>query len=144
MLFWLGLVAGLIIGWVIEWIIDWNFWRNTVYVSVEQEARTRKELEATRREITKLQAQIDNRSTSLAPISGQTPANRVADPLEEIQGIGPVFAQKLNQAGIYTFLQLSQLTPERVLEIIQPESWQRIDAQAWLTQAHTLSQKGKA
>ena len=144
MLFWLGLVAGLIIGWVIEWIIDWNFWRNTVYVSVEQEVRTRKELEATRREITKLQAQIDNRSTSLAPISGQTPANRVADPLEEIQGIGPVFAQKLNQAGIYTFLQLSQLTPERVLEIIQPESWQRIDAQAWLTQAHTLSQKGKA
>lgn len=143
MLFWLGLVAGLIIGWVIEWIIDWNFWRNTVYVSVEQEARTRKELEATRRELTKLQAQIDNRSTSLAPISGQTPANRPSDPLEEIQGIGPVFAQKLNQAGIYTFLQLSQLTPERVLEIIQPESWQRIDTQAWLTQAHTLS-KGKA
>lgn len=144
MLFWLGLVAGLIIGWVIEWIIDWNFWRNTLYTSVEQESRVRKELETARREITKLQAQVENRSVSAVPVSLATQSDQFADPLEVIQGIGPIFAQKLNTAGIYTFLQLSQLTPERVIEIIQPESWQRIDAQAWLTQAHTLSQKGKA
>lgn len=144
MLFWLGLVAGLIIGWVIEWIIDWNFWRNTFYASVEQETRVRKELEAARREITKLQAQLDKPSPTSAPIMQAAQADRFADPLEVIQGIGPVFAQKLNTAGIYTFAQLSQLTPERVLEIIQPESWQQIDPQAWLTQAHTLSQKGKA
>lgn len=137
MLFWLGLIAGLIIGWVVEWIIDWRFWRRPFYATLEEENRWRAEVENARRELTTLRAQVDNgaSASSLAAPTSQP------DPLEEINGIGPAFAQKLNAAGVFTFAQLSRLTPERVVEIIQPESWQRIEPQAWIAQAHLLSQK---
>ena len=57
------------------------------------------------------------------------------DPLEKIDGIGPVYEAKLWGAGILTFLQLSQSTPERVLEIIKPEEWQKLDVVAWIAEA---------
>jgi len=41
-----------------------------------------------------------------------------ADDLTRIDGIGPVFAQRLNAAGIRTFAQLAALTPEQVADII--------------------------
>ncbi len=52
--------------------------------------------------------------------------------LEQIKGIGRVFAQKLNAAGIYTLADLATQTPERLREIIgasrtagmiQPADW---------------------
>jgi predicted flap endonuclease-1-like 5' DNA nuclease len=135
MLFWLGLVAGLVIGWVVEWIIDWHFWRRPFYTTVEEENRWRTELESARRELNLLRAQVTN-GASIA-----SSASLPADPLEEISGIGPAFASKLNAAGVFTFAHLSRLTPERVLEIIQPESWQQIDPQAWIAQAQLLAQK---
>lgn len=135
MLFWLGLVAGLIIGWVVEWIIDWRFWRRPFYATVEEENRWRSELASAQRELTQLRTQL---TTQANPTSSAAPAR---DQLEEIQGIGPVFANKLNAAGIFTFAQLSQLTPERVQAIIQPESWQQIEPQAWIAQAQTLAQR---
>jgi predicted flap endonuclease-1-like 5' DNA nuclease len=140
MLFWLGLVAGIIIGWIVEWIIDWRFWRRPFYAKIEEENRWRTELESAQREIHTLRAQAGNGANTgnAAPLTVQP------DPLEEIKGIGPAFAQKLNMAGIFTFAQLSRLTPERVVEIVQPESWQRIEPQAWIAQAHALSQKSNS
>lgn len=40
------------------------------------------------------------------------------DDLIIINGIGPVIARKLNQAGIYTFDQLAELTPLRLRELV--------------------------
>lgn len=71
----------------------------------------------------------------------------VQDQLEAIKGIGRVFAQKLNAAGIYTFADLAAQTPDRLREIIgtaragsmvQPADWiqqarQRIQPEAPVT-----------
>lgn len=136
MIFWLGLFAGLIIGWVIEWIIDWRFWRGEHNVSVDEESRLRRDLESARLEINRLQSQLSTSPAALTP---------TADQLQEIHGIGQVFAKRLNDAGILTFAQLAELSPERLREIIQPQEWQSLDFAAWLTQARTLvqnSQKG--
>lgn len=52
-----------------------------------------------------------------------TPASQPVTPigqerLEQIKGIGRVFAQKLNAAGIYTIAELAEQTPARLREII--------------------------
>lgn len=133
MIFWLGLFAGLIIGWVIEWIIDWRFWRREHNDSVDEESRLRRELEGARLEINRLQSQLT--APAAPPVA--------TDQLQEIQGIGQVFAKRLNDAGIFTFAQLAELSPERLREIIQPQEWQSLDFAAWLTQARTLAQKSQ-
>lgn len=67
-------------------------------------------------------------------------AVRPKDRLEEINGIGPVFARRLNEAGIYTFAELAELTPERVHEIVHTEEWQKIDPEAWIAGARKRAQ----
>lgn len=138
MIFWLGLFAGLIIGWVIEWVIDWRYWRSEHRADIDEESRLRRELESARLEINRLQSQL---TTAAAPIAAAEfpPADR----LHEINGIGQVFAKRLNDAGITTFAQLSTLSSERLREIIQPQEWQSIDFAAWIAQAHTLAQKSQ-
>jgi predicted flap endonuclease-1-like 5' DNA nuclease len=67
-----------------------------------------------------------------AKLAAQPAVQAVQDQLEAIKGIGRVFAQKLNAAGIYTFADLAAQTPERLREIIgtarassmvQPADW---------------------
>ena len=63
------------------------------------------------------------------------------DPLEQIQGIGAVYADRLRAAGIRTFADLAALTPERARELAQAQEWQA-DAESWIRQAQALVQKG--
>lgn len=57
------------------------------------------------------------------------------DPLIDIDGIGPVYEQKLFSAGVTTFEQLAQMTPAQVRAIIKPEGWQNVDFAAWIAAA---------
>lgn len=147
MLFWLGLVTGLILGWVIEWFIDWRFWRRELYASLQTESQWRRELQAAQREIAELR-------TQLAQLSASAPASETSsilsntsdlpyDQLEVINGVGPAFAQRLHTAGVHTFAQLSELSPERLLEIIHPEPGQAVDPGSWIAQARQLAQKNQ-
>lgn len=63
------------------------------------------------------------------------PATR-ADNLSIIKGVGPAFAQRFNEAGIYTFEQLAQTTPENIREIIGTS---RGDSNEWIEEARVLS-----
>jgi len=134
MIFWLGLFAGLIIGWVIEWVIDWRFWRSEQNEGIDEASRLRRELESARLEISKLSSQL-----TIPPVSEGTSA----DYLQEIAGIGQVFARRLNDAGIYTFAQVSESSVERLREIIQPQEWQSVEFASWITQARALAQKSQ-
>ncbi|GAB4469728.1 MAG: hypothetical protein OHK0037_28080 [Elainellaceae cyanobacterium] len=76
-------------------------------------------------------------------ISGRSPHSLPAevrrDPLLDINGIGPVYEQKLFEAGIYTFADLAAATPEQLQTILQPEAWQRFTPDAWIAEASTLA-----
>lgn len=137
MLLWLGLVAGLILGWVIEWIIDWRFWRRDLHRNLQVERELRQELARARQEIGAMQAQLAQLSW---PAAEATQAIVQRDPLERIQGIDPIFAQRLHEAGIFTFRQLSASSPEEIIEIIQPAAIQPGDAEAWIVEARVFSQ----
>ena len=128
-----GLIIGLIIGWIIEWVIDLLYWRRDESVMqqrlIEAEEKIR-ELEA---------VLAERQSTPVA--APPSPVIREKDNLERINGIGPVFAKRLNNAGIFTFAELAAETPERVLEIINPEEWQKIEPELWLEEARQIAQK---
>jgi len=59
----------------------------------------------------------------------------VSDALEEINGIGPVFANRLNEAGIYTYSQLASSSPDELKQITGVTRWDPAD---WITQAGEL------
>jgi predicted flap endonuclease-1-like 5' DNA nuclease/predicted RNase H-like nuclease (RuvC/YqgF family) len=78
-----------------------------------------------------------------APATGQGGFARVGrDPLQSIEGIGPVYQAKLWEAGIHRFADLAGLTPQQVIEIIQPKEWQHIDAEIWIEEAKRISSEG--
>ena len=108
-------VLGLLIGWLAEWVIDWYYWRGRLY-SVASENVNLKE-----------------RITSLEAPGGQKLESAKGIPLTDaegnhnfqaIKGIGPVFAKRLNEAGVHTFEQLSQLTPKE-MEAVLGELYKR-------------------
>ena len=59
------------------------------------------------------------------------------DQLEKIRGIGPVAARKLNEAGIYTYRQLGQLTSDDLQDITGVTRWDPAD---WIAEARKLAE----
>ncbi|MBF2083729.1 MAG: substrate-binding domain-containing protein [Thermoleptolyngbya sp. C42_A2020_037] len=71
--------------------------------------------------------------------NAEVPTETARDPLLDINGVGPVYEQKLFDAGITTFADLAAATPERLREILQPERWQRFTPDAWIAEAAALA-----
>ncbi len=102
-------VLGLLIGWLAEWVIDWVYWRRRM-------SKVTGENTTLRERITSLEAERDAR-----PLSAPNPLltdKDGHDNFQAIKGIGPVFSQRLHEAGITTFEELSQLTPREMEEIL--------------------------
>ncbi|HUN24540.1 MAG TPA: helix-hairpin-helix domain-containing protein, partial [Anaerolineales bacterium] len=57
------------------------------------------------------------------------------DHLIDINGIGPIYQKRLNDAGIYTFAQLITYTPEYLRDLVQAEDWQDVDTAFWIEEA---------
>ncbi len=94
--------------------------------------------------IAQLQAELEarNQELDLLRTTASTLAEDgvvVADRLQLVNGIGNVFAQRFNEAGVLTYDQLAALDSERIIEIVEAKSWQKIDAESWIEQARELS-----
>jgi predicted flap endonuclease-1-like 5' DNA nuclease len=63
------------------------------------------------------------------------------DPLIDILGVGPVYEQRLLDAGVFTFEQVANLTVDEITAIIKPEAWQNVDIAAWIAEAKVLAQQ---
>jgi predicted flap endonuclease-1-like 5' DNA nuclease len=59
------------------------------------------------------------------------------DDLTAIKGIGPVFATRLNKAGIFTYAQLAAQSSEKLQFITQVTRW---DPAEWIAAAKILAQ----
>jgi predicted flap endonuclease-1-like 5' DNA nuclease len=58
------------------------------------------------------------------------------DDLTVISGLGPASARRLNEAGVSTFAQLAELSPDRALEIT---SYTQGDFAQWIADAKELA-----
>lgn len=65
------------------------------------------------------------------------------DDLKKIKGVGPVYEEKLNSIGIFTFTQVSKLTPEAIKAIEELTKYfpGKIEREDWVSQAKNLMDK---
>ncbi len=59
----------------------------------------------------------------------------VRDDLEQIDGVGPVYEERLYAGGVETFGQLAAQTPAQLADIVQAPAGQVIDFDRWIAQA---------
>ncbi|MCI0549360.1 MAG: helix-hairpin-helix domain-containing protein [Anaerolineae bacterium] len=111
-----SIVLGLLIGWLIEWVIDWFYWRGRIRPVVEENARLARDNEDLKERLAAIQTKV-SRKSQLAK-TRPTGDRAGKDNLQAIKGVGPVISKRLNEAGIYTFEELSQLTPDELQEIM--------------------------
>ncbi len=116
-----ALVLGLLIGWLIEWIIDWFYWRRPRPEPVTESA-------------------VPAPPSKMERFS-KPPAN--PDDFTVIKGIGPVISKRLNQAGIYTYEQLAELTLDEFEEALGDLLQRFINERSILRQARELASKKK-
>ena len=132
-----AIVLGLLVGWLIEWVIDWFYWRNRIHAVVGKTLKDNEQLSDQNVDLIRANKDLDEANADLkervrdmeAEINQIKASAKIAHLLnkdgshnfQSIKGIGPAFSKRLNDAGITTFEQLSQLTPqdmERILGIL--------------------------
>lgn len=99
--------------------------------------RLRAELADANGEIERLRSQPEARERMIAV------GERTRDPLIDINGIGPVYEQRLFDAGIYTFADLAAQSPARLRELVGAKSWQETETEAWIAEAQQFIQAGR-
>lgn len=71
--------------------------------------------------------------------SQATAAPPAVNPLEQIQGIGPVFARRLHEAGVLTLADLAAQSPDQVRAIVASvRGGKMVNVQTWIDQAQQL------
>jgi predicted flap endonuclease-1-like 5' DNA nuclease len=70
------------------------------------------------------------------PVAKERQPAAVSDALEEIKGIGPVFANRLNEAGILRFEQLASTPADELARITGVTRWDPAD---WIVEAANLA-----
>ena len=130
-------VLGLLIGWLAEWVIDWFYWRGRIRTIAEKNAELTRDNARLSEENAKLSqesarlaqeyANLTQRVAALEQEKKERPPSveltfltdkEGNDNFQAIKGIGPSFSKRLRDAGIHTFEQLSQLTPQEMEDIL--------------------------
>ena len=111
-----SIVLGLLIGWLVEWVIDWFYWRGRMRSVVEENARLAQDNADLKERVASLEMKV-GRKSQLAK-TRPTSDRAKKDNLQAIKGVGPVISKRLNEAGIYTFEELSQLNANELEEIM--------------------------
>lgn len=120
-------VLGLLVGWLIEWLIDYFYWRRRYAEKVPENAPP----------MAAVSTVSSSRDVESPPAMKVTP-----DDLKIIKGIGAVIESKLNEAGIYTFEQLGNLTPDDLRRILGKAIERLANEESLLQQARDLA-RGK-
>ena len=119
-------ILGLLIGWLIEWLIDYFYWRRRY----------------AERQVTYPPVQTSRSRALPADDVEPQPAVKVSpDNLKVIKGVGPVIERKLNEAGIYTFEQLGNLSASGLRRILGNTIERLADEEALLRQARDLARR---
>ena len=135
-----SIVLGLLIGWMVEWVIDWFYWRGRMRPVADENARLTRDNEDLKERLAAIETKI-SRKSQLAK-TRPTGDRAARDNLQAIKGVGPVISKRLNEAGVYTFEELSRLNPDELQEIMGPLSKRFFPKQeSILTQAKEFAEQ---
>jgi len=136
-----ALVGGLLAGWLGEWVLDVLYWRRRKPASgaptvAGDDSALREKLQTLEAENRDLKARL-----GAAPTVQEKVVVVEREHLEDIYGIGPVYARRLRDAGIATFEQLADANPNQLVEIMKIEEWQVADPHSWISQARDFAER---
>ena len=131
-----GLVSGLLTGWLGEWVIDWLYWRKRK-TRVSDDGALRAQMRSMEGENRELRAKLN----LMTPQIVEKVVTVERERLEDIYGIGPVYGKRLRDAGVSTFAQLAEQSPDRIREIMGIEDWQAADPDSWISQARDFARR---
>lgn len=147
-------VLGLLVGWLVEWLIDYFFWRRRrverVAVLVEESHRDASDSPARALPVEPIPQAAEEKREEIrpqervvaAPVRPVEPVVPVQpDNLQVIKGIGPVIERKLNEAGVLTFQQLSDLSHADLERILGSTIKRLANEDAILEQARALARR---
>lgn len=123
---WFTFILGLLIGWLIEWVIDYFYWRRR---SAQNEAAYPPDQKSR------------SSSARAAEVEPHAAVKVIPDDLKTIKGIGPVIERKLNEAGIYTFEELGNLSAAGLRRILGNTIERLADEETLLRQARDLARR---
>ena len=131
----INFVSGIILGLLLEAVLLWFFLR-------KQNSLTHQELAAYKNKtasLTKRQHALRAKNEELRSKIDTLKATKTVvvkkDKLEDINGIGPVFAKRLNNAGIMTFEELIEVPADRLEKIVEAKTWQVVEPEKWIGEA---------
>ncbi|HJS19142.1 MAG TPA: hypothetical protein VJ785_10345 [Anaerolineales bacterium] len=108
---------GLIFGWFMRWIMDVIFLEEDLRILKNENALLTQQLKTLEspkslesKSVQKTGAPPSAEQAAPAPARKPRQSSARRDDLKLIKGVGPRIEKKLNDAGVYTFDQMSQLT----------------------------------
>ncbi|MBI4927774.1 MAG: DUF4332 domain-containing protein [Anaerolineae bacterium] len=128
-----AIVIGILIGWIVEWIIDWLYWRRkNSALKAEVVALTQQKNEA--------EGRLAGMAKDLEALKA-TAVKVMPDDLKVIKGIGPEIERLLHAAGIKSFAQLSELSVDRLQELLGERVKRLSNEQSLIDQAAELARQ---
>ncbi|MEA3337155.1 MAG: DUF4332 domain-containing protein [Chloroflexota bacterium] len=121
------IAVGAVAGWVFFQYVTQQSEKKRLLSTRDQAIRTREQM------ATAVDDYIEIPKTDGADVSAES-----QDDLTVISGIGPVFQDRLRQAGIVTYAQLAASTPDQVREAIKATGRQKTEVERWVEEAAAL------
>jgi predicted flap endonuclease-1-like 5' DNA nuclease len=86
-------------------------------------------------------ADMGMRSATESPYVPTGPS-KDADDLTRINGVGPVFRDRLQAAGFRTFAQVAASDPETLRTVVAAADWQKVEPERWIQEAAQFAAGG--
>ena len=138
--------AGLIYGWLLRWVLDKIFLEDNLRLLADENAllkeriRTLETSRPSARQTEPAPLPVEQVQPAAPMERGSVPHHR--DDLKLIKGVGPIIEKKLNDAGIYTFDQMSRLTSTELQAILGTSNRNLQNVDNLISQAKKLAKHG--
>jgi predicted flap endonuclease-1-like 5' DNA nuclease len=142
--------VGLVFGWLMRWVIDKIFLEENLRTLVNENDVLQQRIQTLEAPKARQERPVQRPEPAPLPVenvapvamtgSGPIPPQR--DDLKMIKGIGPKMEKKLNDAGIYTFDQMSRLTATDLQNVLGISKRVVQNSDNLLTQARKFAQEG--
>jgi predicted flap endonuclease-1-like 5' DNA nuclease len=153
---WVLLIAGALLGWLAGWLMELLFFRRPATTPTTEQvdalnsqlASCQAELQNVRAAALSAPADVTAYEAQIASLEAELQGLRVGavgtgiielptepDNLEALEGIGPVMAARLREAGITNYARLARVTPAWLDDMMHIPAWRRPAYDEWIAQA---------
>jgi predicted flap endonuclease-1-like 5' DNA nuclease len=142
--------VGLVFGWLMRWVIDKIFLQDNLRTLSDENELLRQRIQTLEARRLQQDRTVQKPEPTPLPVEdiepvavmGSAPVAPHRDDLKMIKGIGPKMEKKLNDAGIYTFDQMSRLTATDLQNVLGISKRVVQSSDNLLSQAKKFAQEG--